>query len=98
MSNTYARITTVDSSDAKPELDIQGYTNKMELNLTAFVGKEKHTQLTIQTTSTTPSQCGIAHITLGDKEVDLLIAALLERKLKKISATGYEQSSYCPAE
>ena len=94
MSNTYAKIKTEDVVKGFDRFD--GYTNNMELTLTAFVGKEKHTQLTIQTRSTLESQRGAAYITLGDKEIDLLIAALLERKLGKISATGCEQSIFCP--
>ena len=96
MSNTYARIKTKDVHPSIEQLSIKGYTNTMELSLTAFVGNLKHTQLTINCNSTLPSQSGTAYITLGDKEIDLLIAALLERKLGKISATGYEQSIFCP--
>ena len=96
MSNTYARIKTVDEVKSTKTLAVQEYTTDMELSLTAFMGGKKHTQLTVQTNSTVRSQCGIAYITLGDEEVDLLIAALLERKLKNISATGDEQSQFCP--
>lgn len=94
MSNTYAKIKTEDV--IKGFNEFSGYTNNMTLTLTAFCGREKHTQLTIQTHSTLEHQSGTAYITLGDKEVDLLIAALLERKLGKVSAIGYEQSIFCP--
>lgn len=91
MSNTYAKIETEDLiKDHIP------YSNYMTLTLTAFMGKEKHTQLTVRTSSTLEGQSGTGYITLGDKEVDLLIAALLERKLRVISATGNEQSIFCP--
>ncbi len=96
MSNTYAKIKTVDV--VKGFMAYPGYTNSMELSLTAFCGGEKHTQLTLQTRSTMEGQSGTSYFTLGDKEVDLLIAALLERKLGKISATGSEQSLFCPAD
>lgn len=100
MSNTYAKIKTLDEHKDIPALEVKGYVNSMELTLTAFVGGNsgKHTQLTVRTESTIPSQNGIAYITLGDEQVDLLIAALLERKLGKISATADEQSIFCPAE
>lgn len=96
MANTYAKIKTVDTVKAFPHYP--GYTNTMTLSLTAFMGGKsgKHTQLTVNTVSTLKHQCGTAYITLGDKEVDLLIAALMERKLKLISATGNEQSIFCP--
>lgn len=90
MANTYAKIETKDEFD-----DMK---TSMKLSLTAFMGNNKHTQITIQTTSTIPFENGTAYITLGDKEVDLLIAALLERKLKIISATDCEQSVFCPYE
>ena len=96
MSNTYARIETRDvHKEVEP---FRGYTNDMNLSLTAFMGGKsgKHTQLTVNTQSTLEHQNGTAYITLGDKEVDLLIAALMERKLKVISATGDEQSIFCP--
>ena len=93
MSNTYAKL-KVHKTDPKfmnyPEVNYD-----MELTLTAFVWGDYHTQLTVQTISDS-NQGGVGFITLGDKEVDLLIAALLERKLGKISATGDEQSNYCP--
>ena len=100
MSNTYAKIKTVDEFKKVEGLPFPEYTNNMELSLTAFVGGKsgKHTQLTVQTSSTIQGQSGIGYITLGDKEVDLLIAALMERKLGKISATADEQSIFCPAE
>ena len=97
MSNTYAKIKSSLKIDDSNILG-KGYITNMELTLTAFVGGNsgKHTQLTVNTTSTLNSQSGVGYITLGDEEVDLLIAALLERKLKKITATGYEQSIFCP--
>lgn len=94
MSNTYFKIKkTVKNKGLEPSQD---YTNNYELSLTAFVGGENHTQLTVTTNSNIPNQSGCGYIVLGDKEVDLLIAGLLERKLNKISATGYEQSVYSP--
>lgn len=96
MSNKYASIKTVD--EITTLLESPDYINKMELTLTAFVGRDKHIQLTVSINSTLEGQSGIGYITLGDKEIDLLIAALLERKLGKISATGYEQSIFCPNE
>lgn len=96
MANTYARIKTVYSDFKDEDLGFDGYTNDMTLTLTAFVGVDKHTQLTVVTRSTLESQCGVAYIALGDEEVDLLISALMERKLGKISATGLEKSIFCP--
>lgn len=94
MSNTYAKI-KVQKTEPKfmnyPEVNYD-----MELTLTAFVEGNYHTQLTVQTQSSASYLGGTGYIQLGDKEVDLLIAALLERKLNKISATGDEQSEYCP--
>jgi len=97
MSNTYAKIATEQNYKGNKSLGFKHHTS-MELTLTAFVGGDKHTQLTVQTSSTIEGQSGIAYICLGDKEVDLLIAALLERKLGKISSTSDEQSIFCPAE
>lgn len=102
MSNTYFKITkeveypNVDDSLFKSK----GYKNEYDLTLTAFCGNEQvgNVQLTIQTTSTLPSQSWIAYITLNDEEIDLLIKGLLERKNGEISATGYEQSKFSPAE
>lgn len=93
ISNTYAKIKV---SKTNVNFQDEEYTNKMELTLTAFMGGEHHTQLTVNTNSDIPGQSGIGYITLGDKEVDLLIAALLERKLRVITATGDEQSIFCP--
>jgi len=64
--------------------------------LTAFVGGENHTQLTIQTDSTIQGQAGIAYISLNNDDVDKLIFGLLERKLMLVSATGEEKSCICP--
>ena len=93
MSNTHARICRIQETD-----DFGGHKHEtsMELTLTAFVGGDRHTQLTVQTNSTLPFQSGTGYITLSDEDVDLLIAALLERKLGKVSATGNEQSIFCP--
>ena len=98
MSNTYAKIATEQNYEGSKTLGWKPFNTSMELTLTAFVGGNQHTQLTVQTSSTLEGQSGIAYICLGDKEVDLLIAALLERKLGKISATSDEQSIFCPAE
>ena len=90
MSNTYFRI--------QKEVDHSSYKNNYELSLTAFCGNIDmgNIQLTVRTNSTMPSQSGIGYITLNDKEVDLLIAGLLERKLGRISATSNEQSIFSP--
>jgi hypothetical protein len=88
MSNTYFKIKkTVKACDPR-----SGCTSKHELTLTAFMGGENHTQLTIQSGHDT------SYIPLSDKDVDNLIAGLLERKNKEISATGNEQSKICPAD
>ena len=94
MSNTYARISK--EVTTKGFMEYPSVTNNYELSLTAFVGGENHTQLTVQCRSTQRGQEGTGWIVLSDKDVDNLIAALLERKLGKISATGYEQSAYIP--
>lgn len=95
MANTYFKLKkTITTKGLTSE---QEYTNDYSLSLTAFMGKENHTQLTIQTKSTLQSQNGIGYIVLNDNDVDNLIAGLLERKLNKISATGIEKSNYCPA-
>lgn len=94
MANTYFELeksVTVDGRGFYPD-----YTNDYRLSLTAFVGGDNHTQLTVVTNSTLSGQGGVGYIVLSDKDVDLLIAGLLERKLSKISATGNEQSNYCP--
>ena len=90
MSNTYGKIETID------EHIYPNHINNMRLTLVAIMGGDKHTQLTVITNSTLEGQSGVGYITLGDKEVDLLIAMLLERKLKIISATGEEQSIFSP--
>ena len=96
MSNTYFKI---EKEIVTPsQLGYEEYTNKFNLSLTAFVGTDKsgNVQLTIQTNSSLPSQSGIAYYTLNDKEIDLLIGGLLERKLKLISATNDNQSIFSP--
>ena len=102
MSNTYFKIT----KEVKyPDIDrslfkSKGYKNEYELTLTAFCGNEDmgNVQLTVQTNSTISGQSGTAYITLNDKEIDLLIAGLIERKIGRISATGDEQSVFLPAD
>lgn len=96
MSNTYFKMSKkVTNKGIEPQ---HTYTNTHILTLTAFVGHEDHTQLTVQTQSSLMAQGGVAYVVLGDKEVDLLIAGLLERKFGKISATGYEKSIFSPEE
>ena len=102
MSNTYFKIT---KEVEYPKIDdslfkSKGYKNEYELTLTAFCGNEDmgNIQLTVQTQSTISGQSGTAYITLNDKEIDLLVAGLLERKLGRISATGYEQSVFSAAD
>ena len=85
MSNTYAKIETEQIIERNDNLGWSGQRTSMRLTLTAFLGREHHTQLTVQTMSSNDYDSGIAYIMLGDEEVDLLIAALLERKLGKIS-------------
>ena len=94
MSNNYFEIKKTVEYKGFNQCD--SYTNNYELMLTAFVGGENHTQLTLQTSSSIQGQGGIAYIVLDDNDVDLLIAGLLERKLKKISATGEEKSIFSP--
>lgn len=98
MANTYFGIkkeVTYPSFES-----FEGYVNKYNLSLTACMGNDKtgNIQLTIQTDSTIQSQNGVAYITLNDKEIDLLIAGLLERKLGIVSATGCEESIFSPNE
>lgn len=94
MSNTYFKI---EKEHIIPGfLQFPGYINKYELSLTAFVGGDNHTQLTIQTISSLDGQGGTAYIVLNDEDVDKLIFGLLERKLKLITATANEQSRICP--
>lgn len=94
MSNTYFKLSkqTIDSYNGT------NYTTDMKLTLTAFMGGQtgSHTQIAIQTNSNIPNQGSTGYIVLNDNDVDLLIAVLLERKLKKISATGYEESIFSP--
>jgi len=96
MSNTYFKIEK--SVETKGFDTFPSYTNNYELTLTALMGGENHTQLTVQTTSTIVGQSGIGYIVLSDNDVDNLIAGLLERKLRKITATGEEKSSFKPIE
>ena len=96
MSNNYFQIK---KTVKYPKLDgYKGYRNDYELTLTAFMGGSTgdHTQITIQTNSTIQGQTGTAYFALNDEDVDNLIAGLLERKLKKISATGEEKSIFSP--
>lgn len=95
MSNTYFKIkkqNVYEPFDAFP-----GYTNNMELSVTAFVaGPGKHgVQLTCNTLSTLPSQSGKGYITLDSREeIEALINALQQRLDGNISATGNEQLPY----
>lgn len=98
MSNTYAKIKTSVDYKGEPKLGWKPYKTDMILSLTAFVGGDKHTQLTVTTKSTNKLQSGTGYIQLGDNDVDMLIAALMERKLKVVTATGNEQSIFCPDE
>ena len=91
MSNTYFNL----KKKVTHKL-LETYTNRYELHLTAFVGGENHTQLTVITMADNEGQSGIGYIELGDNDIDLIIAGLLERRLNKITATGNEQSVYCP--
>ena len=95
MSNTYFRLTKhkFDQNPFSNRLD-KGHDYKMELSLTAFVGGDDHTQLTIQTESNIPLQSGTAYYTLNDEDIDRLIGALMERKLKLVTATADEQSIF----
>lgn len=95
MSNTYGTIKK-EVVDMRPDGTI--YTTKMELSLTAFVGRPEVVQLTIQTRGDMPTLSGCGYITLSPEEIDKLIFALLERKLKIITATGNEQSQIIPDE
>ena len=96
MSNTYFELNKERTYEAVA--GYKEYTNNYSLSLTAFMGGKSgnHTQLTIQTNSTIQGQSGIAYIELNDNDIDLLIAGLLERKLKIISATGEEKSIFSP--
>ena len=96
MSNNYFEI---EKAVTTPKfLNYPEYTNKFRLSLTAFMGSEisGNVQLTIQTDSSLQGQSGIAYYTLNDNEIDLLIAGLLERKLKIISATNENKSIFSP--
>lgn len=100
MSNTYFKIKKQKVHD--PFGTFPGYTNDMELSVTAFVaGKTSANgiQLTCKTESTIQSQSGIGYITLDTREeVEGLINALQKRLDGDISATGYEQLPFigCP--
>jgi len=100
MSNTYFSIKKQEEHKEVKDLGLKGYKNSYRLSLTAFMGNPEcgNVQLTIRTESTIPSQNGIGYISLNDKEIDLLIAGLLERKLDIISATSDNQSIFSPAE
>ena len=93
MSNTYARIK---KEVVGTDFNDMPYNTKMELSLTAFVGNPEIVQLTVQISSSLTSQNGVGYITLSEKEIDQLIFALLERKHRLISATGYEKSMLIP--
>ena len=95
MSNTYFRLTKhkFDQDPFSNRLG-KGHDYKMELSLTAFVGGNDHIQLTVQTQSNILSQSGTAYYTLNDEDIDRLIGALMERKLKLVTATADEQSIF----
>ena len=96
MSNTYFNLKKeINNKCSFSGVDIN---HKFELSLTAFVGGENHTQLTVTIDSSAVFQSGTGYIVLSDKDVDNLIGGLLERKNKEITATGNEQSKFCPAE
>jgi hypothetical protein len=99
MSNTYFKIQKEIITPGNDIPNFPSYTNNFELTLTAFVGNDHSgkVQLTVQTRSSLPNQSGVAYYTLNDKEIDLLIAGLLERKLGIISATADNQSIFSPA-
>lgn len=100
MSNTYFQIKKEIKTPGNQLLGFNEYTNKFRLSLTAFVGNEESgtVQLTVTTESTLSNQSGTAYYTLNNQEIDLLIAGLLERKLRIISATDDKQSIFSPAE
>lgn len=94
MSNTYFKI----EKHKEYKSEYPSYSNSYGLALTAFVGGEDIVQLTVNTVSSIQGQSGTGYIVLSSKDIDLLIAGLLERKLGKISATGDEQSIFSPNE
>lgn len=96
MSNTYFELK---KSVIKKDIDGNEYTNNYKLSLTAFVGKENNVQLTVIHNSTrynTPS--GISYIELNNEDIDNIIGGLLERKNGEVTATGVEESKFCPPE
>lgn len=95
MSNTYFTLNK-HKFDADPFSNRQdkGHDYDMKLSLTAFVGNPDIVQLTIQTESNYPLQSGTAYYTLNEEEIDRLIGALLERKLRLVTATSNEQSIF----
>jgi hypothetical protein len=102
MSNTYFQIK---KEVHHTEFDGTEEVTKYDLTLTAFVGGKSgnHTQLTIshninRSIPLFNNNYGLGYIVLNDKDVDDLIAGLLERKNGEISATGNEKSKYCPSE
>ncbi len=96
MANTYFKIEK--TVETKGFSNYEDYTNDYELTLTAFVGGENNVQLTVRCNSTKSMMNGIAHVVLSDADIDNLIAGLLERKNGEITATGCEQSKFCPNE
>ena len=95
MSNTYFRFNKQTIRDSVLE---GKEINNMSLSLTVFIGNKETggLQLTVYNQSNIPNQSGCGYITLTMEEIDLLIAGLLEHKLHKVSATGFEESNYCP--
>lgn len=69
-------------------------SNKYTLSLTAFVSKQDIVQLTVSCQSDNKSQSGTGFIVLNEEDIDRLIGGLLERKLKLVTAIGYEQSNF----
>ena len=96
MSNTYFKL-----NKSKVDKDPFGRKNHiydMTLSLTAFCGNPDIVQLTIQTESNLEFQSGTAYYTLSDEDIERLIGALMERKLRIVTATADEQSIFNKSE
>ena len=96
MSNTYFELK---KSVTKKDIDGSEYTNCYVLSLTAFVGKENNVQLTVQNeVGRGMVLSGISYIELNNEDIDNIIGGLLERKNGEVTATGVEESKFCPPE
>jgi hypothetical protein len=93
MSNTYFEITKTDDKISP------GRSIDMKLSLTAFMGGDRNIQLTL-TSNGNPfhDKEETTYYTLTNKEQDMLIAAIMERRVGKVSATNEVKSEYSPPE